>query len=250
MIPVPVVKPARRILWRVARGVDVSFVLCTGDRVRHDVKGRQVHRVVVLASWVRLPFVLLPHTLRIRAFVLYAALQTLCPATVTTTMVTTMTTTTNTRKKTTVVARRRGGKRGKTHRHKAEAPSCSCWHAHTITHRQTWRRRLRAATAWRWHDTRLWQIVPHSREASERFLVCHRLHRVHEGSECGGSGRLVVAINAANALGLDWNRDCVDHIRSGDRTMCAELIGHFQPCMTEIYLHIDARMADYVRTHP
>ena len=30
----------------------------------------------------------------------------------------------------------------------------------------------------------------------------------------------------------------------------AELIGHFQPCMTEIYLHIDARMADYIRTHP
>ena len=33
-------------------------------------------------------------------------------------------------------------------------------------------------------------------------------------------------------------------------TMRAELIGHFQPCMTEIYLHIDARMADYIRTHP
>ena len=25
---------------------------------------------------------------------------------------------------------------------------------------------------------------------------------------------------------------------------------HFQPCMTDIYLHIDARMADYIRTHP
>ena len=33
-------------------------------------------------------------------------------------------------------------------------------------------------------------------------------------------------------------------------TMRAELIGHFKPCMTEIYLHIDARMADYIRTHP
>ena len=33
-------------------------------------------------------------------------------------------------------------------------------------------------------------------------------------------------------------------------TMRAELIGHYQPCMTEIYLHIDARMADYIRTHP
>ena len=33
-------------------------------------------------------------------------------------------------------------------------------------------------------------------------------------------------------------------------TMRVEFIGHFQPCMTEIYLHIDARMADYIRTHP
>ena len=34
--------------------------------------------------------------------------------------------------------------------------------------------------------------------------------------------------------------------------MRAELIGHFKPCMTEIitYIHIDARMADYIRTHP
>ena len=33
-------------------------------------------------------------------------------------------------------------------------------------------------------------------------------------------------------------------------TMRAELIGHFEPCMTDIYQHIDARMADYIRTHP
>ena len=31
--------------------------------------------------------------------------------------------------------------------------------------------------------------------------------------------------------------------------MRAELIGYFKACMTEIYLHIDARMADYIRTH-
>ena len=36
---------------------------------------------------------------------------------------------------------------------------------------------------------------------------------------------------------------------AGACTMRAELIGHFEPCMTEIYLHIDARMADYIRTH-
>ena len=32
--------------------------------------------------------------------------------------------------------------------------------------------------------------------------------------------------------------------------MRAELIGHFKACMTDIYLHIDARVADYIRTHP
>ena len=31
-------------------------------------------------------------------------------------------------------------------------------------------------------------------------------------------------------------------------TMRADIIGHFKPCITEIYLHIDARMADYIRT--
>ena len=34
------------------------------------------------------------------------------------------------------------------------------------------------------------------------------------------------------------------------RTVRAELIGHFKACMTESYLHIDARMADYIHTHP
>ena len=33
-------------------------------------------------------------------------------------------------------------------------------------------------------------------------------------------------------------------------TMRADIIGHFKPCTTEIYLHIDARMADYIATHP
>ena len=32
--------------------------------------------------------------------------------------------------------------------------------------------------------------------------------------------------------------------------MRVELIGHCKPCMTDIYIHIDARMADYIRTHP
>ena len=40
------------------------------------------------------------------------------------------------------------------------------------------------------------------------------------------------------------------YMRISRATMRAELIGHIEPCMTEIYLHIDARMADYIRTHP
>ena len=32
--------------------------------------------------------------------------------------------------------------------------------------------------------------------------------------------------------------------------MRAELIGKYKPCMTDIYLHMVARMADYIRTHP
>ena len=45
-------------------------------------------------------------------------------------------------------------------------------------------------------------------------------------------------------------------VREGDEavaqrcTMRAELIDHFEPCMTDIYLHIYARMADYIHTHP
>ena len=48
------------------------------------------------------------------------------------------------------------------------------------------------------------------------------------------------------------NIDIVDTAKGREArpTMRAELIGHFKPCMTEIYLHIDARMADYIRTHP
>ena len=32
--------------------------------------------------------------------------------------------------------------------------------------------------------------------------------------------------------------------------MRADIIGYFKACMTDIYLHIYARMADYIRTHP
>ena len=32
--------------------------------------------------------------------------------------------------------------------------------------------------------------------------------------------------------------------------MRVEIIGHFKPCMTDLYLDIDARTADYIHTHP
>ena len=34
-----------------------------------------------------------------------------------------------------------------------------------------------------------------------------------------------------------------------DGAMTSVLVA-IKPCMTDIYLHIDARMADYIRTHP
>eukprot|EP01048_Picozoa_sp_COSAG05_P001642 COSAG05_NODE_57_length_23291_cov_75.862668_2_plen_118_part_00 len=42
--------------------------------------------------------------------------------------------------------------------------------------------------------------------------------------------------------------DDMTHVRApccaSPATMRADIIGHFKPCMTDIYLHIDARMAD------
>eukprot|EP01048_Picozoa_sp_COSAG05_P021269 COSAG05_NODE_3863_length_1801_cov_2.178613_3_plen_154_part_00 len=54
---------------------------------------------------------------------------------------------------------------------------------------------------------------------------------------------------ATVAAALQAQQHCIQ-VRTRRLTMRAESIGHFQPCMTEIYLHIDARMADYIRTHP
>ena len=39
-------------------------------------------------------------------------------------------------------------------------------------------------------------------------------------------------------------------LRRAACTMRVQLISHLKPCMTEIYLHIVARMADYIATHP
>ena len=39
------------------------------------------------------------------------------------------------------------------------------------------------------------------------------------------------------------------HDRIGVRVR-ADIIGHLKSCTTEIYLHIVARMADYMDTHP
>ena len=60
--------------------------------------------------------------------------------------------------------------------------------------------------------------------------------------------------------GTEWDGSCaafaalcVDRRAQPSRdqpaTVRVDTIGHFKPCMTDIYLHIDARMADYIRTH-
>ena len=37
----------------------------------------------------------------------------------------------------------------------------------------------------------------------------------------------------------------------GPRSVCrVHVLSYFKACMTEIYLHIDARMAEYIRTRP
>ena len=46
------------------------------------------------------------------------------------------------------------------------------------------------------------------------------------------------------------DKEHLDQERTCYPTMRVELTGHFQPCTTKIYLHIDARMADYIHTHP
>ena len=61
---------------------------------------------------------------------------------------------------------------------------------------------------------------------------------------CDTSDQLLPA--EVSVSGLHLSHAC----SARHNTMRAELIGDFQPCITEIYLHIDARMADYIRPHP
>ena len=42
---------------------------------------------------------------------------------------------------------------------------------------------------------------------------------------------------------------CWEQLAPVDKANVARY-GNVEPCMTEIYLHIDARMADYIHTHP
>ena len=69
-------------------------------------------------------------------------------------------------------------------------------------------------------------------------------------------GRYRLKWHATGSMGTAWAEKSWDEralsVYSSllQPTMRAELIGHFEPCMTEIYLHIDARMADYMATHP
>ena len=86
-------------------------------------------------------------------------------------------------------------------------------------------------------------------------------HNTHKSSTRNESQRLTAhtgraEMHAEQTLRAEFWRKPEGMVRAIARcvhsrpTMRPELIGHFEACMTEIYLHIDARMADYIRTHP
>ena len=51
-------------------------------------------------------------------------------------------------------------------------------------------------------------------------------------------------------LGAEQSRKLRSLVARRQSTMRVDIIGHCKPCMTGIFLHIDARMADYIHTHP
>ena len=72
------------------------------------------------------------------------------------------------------------------------------------------------------------------------------------GCEC-----ISVYDSRTDAAGAGADDDDDDGRRRCDCSSCppdirvrVQLIGHLFPCMTEIYLHIVAHMADYMATHP
>ena len=70
------------------------------------------------------------------------------------------------------------------------------------------------------------------------------------GGGGGGGGAKPMDVSSGAAAAVRQLRNSSSSSSSSSSTMRAELIGPFKPCMNEICLHIDARMADYIHTHP
>ena len=84
-----------------------------------------------------------------------------------------------------------------------------------------------------------------------------RTHSVGKSQSGGNPERAFELFQAAAEKGFypAWNALASMHLDVRTRILASlsrypfELIGQFQPCMTYIYLHIDARMADYISHH-
>ena len=66
------------------------------------------------------------------------------------------------------------------------------------------------------------------------------------------SRRLPVLVHRQDVRASISQQNSPIHVTLAARTVRVrvQLIGHFEACMTEIYLHIGARMADCMDTHP
>ena len=83
---------------------------------------------------------------------------------------------------------------------------------------------------------------------SRHPAVLSRLVGVHAICVAPKDAALQAALELPNLEELPAEADDVEQGQVGDTSV--QLIGHLYPCMTEIYLHIVARMADSLYTHP
>ena len=89
----------------------------------------------------------------------------------------------------------------------------------------------------------LCRIAKHTRAAKQVELWTRHRTRFEKSRQ-----RLFVKVLSSRLANWRGNKEArvkmFDAVRIYYSTMRVELIGHFKPCTTEIYLHIDARMAD------
>ena len=95
-----------------------------------------------------------------------------------------------------------------------------------------------ASYAWQFEPVEVISATADSRTHARYQLPVH-VDRVVQAHSCQTTRGNTTAANA----GITTGKGHALRVRG-------ELIGRLQPCMTEIYLHIVARMADYIATHP